>query len=50
MKDDKFFGVDTSSSMGLHTPDTELKAALDVAFAEMRKDGTYNKYAKKYFD
>lgn len=48
VKDDKFFGVGTG--MGLRKTDTELKAALDKAFAEMRKDGTYDKYAKKYFD
>lgn len=44
VKDDKFFGVGTG--MGLRKTDTELKAALDKAFAEMRKDGTYDKYAK----
>ncbi len=48
VKDDKFFGVGTG--MGLRKTDTELKAALDKAFAEMRKDGTYDKFAKKYFD
>ncbi|CNJ37508.1 histidine-binding periplasmic protein [Yersinia enterocolitica] len=36
--------------MGLRKDDAELKAALDKAFAEMRKDGTYDKLAKKYFD
>ncbi|HBE9079007.1 histidine ABC transporter substrate-binding protein HisJ [Serratia fonticola] len=48
VKDDKFFGVGTG--MGLRKDETELKAALDKAFAEMRKDGTYDKFAKKYFD
>ncbi|AJI94943.1 histidine ABC transporter substrate-binding protein HisJ [Yersinia ruckeri] len=48
VKDDKYFGVGTG--MGLRKDDTELKAALDKAFAEMRKDGTYDKLAKKYFD
>jgi histidine transport system substrate-binding protein len=48
VKDDKFFGVGTG--MGLRKTDTELKAALDKAFADMRKDGTYDKFAKKYFD
>jgi len=48
VKDDKFFGVGTG--MGLRKDETDLKAALDKAFAEMRKDGTYNKYAKQYFD
>ncbi|GAA3608649.1 MAG: lysine/arginine/ornithine ABC transporter substrate-binding protein [Gibbsiella quercinecans] len=48
VKDDKFFGVGTG--MGLRKGDTELKTALDKAFAEMRKDGTYDTIAKKYFD
>ncbi len=48
VKDDKFFGVGTG--MGLRKDETDLKAALDKAFADMRKDGTYNKYAKQYFD
>ncbi|KAA8996990.1 histidine ABC transporter substrate-binding protein HisJ [Affinibrenneria salicis] len=48
VKDDKFFGVGTG--MGLRKDDTELKAALDKAFDEMRKDGTYDELAKKYFD
>lgn len=48
VKDDKFFGIGTG--MGLRKDETELKAALDKAFAEMRKDGTYDKFAKKYFD
>ncbi|WON75680.1 lysine/arginine/ornithine ABC transporter substrate-binding protein ArgT [Serratia sp. UGAL515B_01] len=48
VKDDKFFGIGTG--MGLRKDDTELKAALDKAFADMRKDGTYDKFAKKYFD
>ncbi|MBA0217385.1 transporter substrate-binding domain-containing protein [Pectobacterium brasiliense] len=48
VKDDKFFGVGTG--MGLRKADTELKAALDKAFDEMRKDGTYDTFAKKYFD
>ncbi len=48
MKDDKIFGVGTG--MGLRKDDSELKAAIDKAFADMRKDGTYDKIAKKYFD
>ncbi|WP_226052732.1 lysine/arginine/ornithine ABC transporter substrate-binding protein ArgT [Dickeya chrysanthemi] len=48
VKDDKLFGVGTG--MGLRKNETELKAALDKAFADMRKDGTYDKLAKKYFD
>ena len=48
VKDDKIFGVGTG--IGLRKEDHELKAAIDKAFAEMRKDGTYDKIAKKYFD
>ncbi|WP_437613635.1 histidine ABC transporter substrate-binding protein HisJ [Erwinia sp. V71] len=48
VKDDKIFGVGTG--IGLRKDETELKAAIDKAFAEMRKDGTYDKLAKKYFD
>lgn len=48
VKDDTFFGVGTG--IGLRKDDTELKAALDQAFTEMRKDGTYDKLARKYFD
>ena len=48
IKDDKLFGVGTG--MGLRKDDTELRQALNKAFAEMRKDGTYEKLAKKYFD
>ncbi|WJV52553.1 lysine/arginine/ornithine ABC transporter substrate-binding protein [Pectobacteriaceae bacterium CE90] len=48
VKDDKFFGVGTG--MGLRKNETELKAALNKAFESMRKDGTYSKLAKKYFD
>src|SRR5476651_2582288 len=48
VKDDKFFGVGTG--MGLRKTDTDLKAALNKAFDSMRKDGTYDKLAKKYFD
>ncbi|AUH00164.1 histidine ABC transporter substrate-binding protein HisJ [Prodigiosinella confusarubida] len=48
VKDNKFFGVGTG--MGLRKNETELKAALNKAFESMRKDGTYSKLAKKYFD
>ncbi|MDU4094032.1 MAG: lysine/arginine/ornithine ABC transporter substrate-binding protein [Pantoea sp.] len=48
VKDDKIFGVGTG--IGLRKEDGELKAAIDKAFAELRKDGTYDKIAKKYFD
>lgn len=48
IKDEVLFGVGTS--MGLRKSDNELREALNAAFAEMRKDGTYDKLAKKYFD
>ena len=32
--------------MGLRKEDKELREALNKAFAEMRKDGTYDKLAK----
>ncbi|PWC10191.1 histidine ABC transporter substrate-binding protein HisJ [Brenneria roseae subsp. americana] len=48
VKDDVYFGVGTG--IGLRKTDTELKAALDKAFEEIRKDGTYDTFAKKYFD
>jgi len=48
VKDDKIFGVGTG--MGMRKEDTVLKAAIDKAFDSMRKDGTYNKLAKKYFN
>ncbi|MEY8711437.1 histidine ABC transporter substrate-binding protein HisJ [Mangrovibacter phragmitis] len=48
VKDDKLFGVGTG--MGIRKEDNELREALNKAFADMRKDGTYDKLAKKYFD
>lgn len=48
IKDDSIFGVGTG--IGLRKSDTELKTAIDKAFAEIRKDGTYDKLSKKYFD
>jgi lysine/arginine/ornithine transport system substrate-binding protein len=48
VKDKKFFGDGTG--IGLRKTDGELKAAFDKALAEMRKDGTYDKMAKKYFN
>ena len=48
VKDKKYFGEGTG--IGLRQSDTELKAAFDKAFDELRKDGTYDKMAKKYFD
>lgn len=48
VKDEKIFGVGTG--IGLPKESTELKAAIDKAFDDMRKDGTYDKLAKKYFN
>ncbi|SNY63099.1 lysine/arginine/ornithine ABC transporter substrate-binding protein ArgT [Enterobacter sp. CC120223-11] len=48
VKDKKYFGDGTG--VGLRKDDTELKAAFDKAFDSLRKDGTYDKMAKKYFD
>ena len=38
------------TGMGVRKGDSELRDALNKAFAEMRADGTYDKLAKKYFD
>ena len=38
------------AGIGLRKEDTDLKAKIDSAIAGMRKDGTYAKIAKKYFD
>ena len=38
------------AGIGLRKEDTDLKAKIDAAIAAMRKDGTYDKIAKKYFD
>ncbi|ADP13138.1 MULTISPECIES: lysine/arginine/ornithine ABC transporter substrate-binding protein ArgT [Erwinia] len=48
VKDENIFGVGTG--IGLSKDNPELKSAIDKAFDEMRKDGTYAKLAKKYFD
>ena len=48
VKNKQYFGDGTG--IGLRKDDVELKAAFDKALAEMRKDGTYDKFAKKYFD
>ncbi|MCT4716576.1 lysine/arginine/ornithine ABC transporter substrate-binding protein ArgT [Enterobacteriaceae bacterium H18W14] len=48
VKNKQYFGDGTG--IGLRKDDAELKAAFDKALAEMRKDGTYDKFAKKYFD
>jgi lysine/arginine/ornithine transport system substrate-binding protein len=38
------------AGIGLRKEDTDLKAKIDSAITGMRKDGTYQKIAKKYFD
>lgn len=48
VKDKKYFGDGTG--IGLRKDDAELKAAFDKALGELRKDGTYDKMASKYFN
>ncbi|BDH45065.1 amino acid ABC transporter substrate-binding protein [Salmonella enterica subsp. enterica serovar Choleraesuis] len=48
VKNKQYFGDGTG--IGLRKQDSELKAAFDKALADIRKDGTYDKMAKKYFD
>ena len=38
------------AGIGLRKEDTDLKAKIDKAIADIRKDGTYEKIEKKYFD
>lgn len=47
IKDKKYFGDGTG--VGMRKEDGELKAAFDKALDGLRKDGSYDKYAKKYF-
>ncbi|PAJ79306.1 ABC transporter substrate-binding protein [Burkholderia ubonensis] len=57
-KDFQFVGTDlddpktlgNGAGIGLRKEDTDLKAKIDKAIGDMRKDGTYDKIAKKYFD
>ncbi|RZF23804.1 ABC transporter substrate-binding protein [Paraburkholderia sp. UYCP14C] len=46
--DEKIFGVGTA--VGIRKEDTDLKTQIDLAIANMRQDGTYDKIAKRYFD
>ena len=39
-----------AAAIGLRKEDTDLKAKIDKAIADMIKDGTYKKIEKKYFD
>ncbi|WP_114811809.1 ABC transporter substrate-binding protein [Paraburkholderia kururiensis] len=46
--DPKILG--NGAGIGLRKEDTDLKAKIDKAIAEILKDGTYKKLEKKYFD
>ena len=48
IKDDKIFGV--GAGVGVRKEDGDLKKALNGALASIKKDGTYKKIMKKYFD
>lgn len=48
IKDDKIFGV--GAGIGVRKEDGDLKKALNGALASIKKDGTYKKIMKKYFD
>jgi lysine-arginine-ornithine-binding protein len=39
-----------AAAIGMRKEDTDLKAKIDKAIADMVKDGTYRKIASKYFD
>jgi lysine-arginine-ornithine-binding protein len=39
-----------AAAIGMRKEDTDLKAKIDQAIADMVKDGTYRKIASKYFD
>lgn len=47
INDEKYFGV--GAGIGLRKEDKALKDALNATLADMRKDGTYDEIAKKYF-
>ena len=47
INDQKYFGV--GAGIGIRKADAALKDALNKTLADMRKDGTYDKLAKKYF-
>jgi len=48
VNEESYFGV--GAGIGLRLDDTELKAQMDTAIADMLADGTYAKIAAKYFD
>ena len=41
--------IGPGTAIGLRKGDDELKAALDNAFSEIKKDGTFDRLQKKYF-
>ncbi|WP_312180225.1 ABC transporter substrate-binding protein [Pantoea sp. CTOTU46764] len=41
--------IGPGTAIGLRKGDTELKTALDNAFAELKKNGTFDKIQKQYF-
>ncbi|MCC8404008.1 ABC transporter substrate-binding protein [Paraburkholderia sp. MMS20-SJTN17] len=48
LDDPKILG--SGAGIGMRKEDTDLKAKVDKAIADMIKDGTYKKIEKKYFD
>jgi len=46
--DEKILG--SGAGIGMRKEDTDLKAKIDKAIADLIKDGTYKKFEKKYFD
>jgi lysine/arginine/ornithine transport system substrate-binding protein len=48
LQDPKILG--NAAAIGLRKRDSDLKNALNSALAELRKEGTYQTIAKKYFD
>ena len=48
LNDSKILG--SAAAIGLRKGDVDLKNALNNALADLLKDGTYQKIAKKYFD
>jgi lysine/arginine/ornithine transport system substrate-binding protein len=46
--DEKILG--NGAGIGMRKEDTDLKAKIDKAIADIIKDGTYKKLEKKYFD
>jgi histidine transport system substrate-binding protein len=47
LRDQEIFGV--GGGIGVRKEDTDLLARLNKAIAEIRKDGTYDQIARKYF-